>query len=195
MPLNIRTAPSALMAPFTGPDSSLIISQSAILASLPWPLNFLHFAAGLRWWGRRFRLPWPLNFLHFAAGLHWWGRRFRLPWPLNFLHFASGLHWWGRRFRLPWPLNFLHSAAGLRWWGRRFRLPWPLNFLHFPAGLPWWGRRFRLPVATQLSTFRRWLALVGQAVPPGGAACHPALDQGQCSAERTNPAETGFCSM
>jgi len=38
-----------------------------------------------------------------------------------------------------------------------------LEFLHFAAGLQRWA---------------------------GGFACHPALDQGQCSAEQTNPAET-----
>ena len=28
-----------------------------------------------------------------------------------------------------------------------------------------------------------------------GFACHPALDQGHCCAERTNPADTGFRSI
>jgi hypothetical protein len=47
-------------------------------------------------------------------------------------------------------------------------------------------------VCLEFSTFCHWVAEVGQA---GAFACRPALEQGYCPAEQTNPAETGFRSM
>ena len=77
-----------------------------------------------------------------------------------------------------------HSGAGLHPAGRFFNRPscteqplpksadgiGALDFLHFglESRQVWWGRRFRLP---------------------------PRVDHGQCSAEHTNPAATGFPSI